>query len=181
MPALNHRGSRAARGRGFRSLPMWLQWVVAFGGAALVVAALVAFVDYQTNQVPQIATVSPKAAVETYREDRILVQQQQAPHLVHLGHGVAPLAGIRTAVVGYMSHLVNTGTIDGPITRSSCRALSSGDPRRQVFRCSVTASAQAVTYPFDGVVQPSTGQITFCQRIMPPVPSMNVPVSRHCR
>jgi hypothetical protein len=78
-----------------------------------------------------------------------------------------------------MTHQISLGSIDGPIRSSSCRTAG-GTSTRLLFRCQVTASAQHVTYPFDGVVQPGSGAITYCRRVAPPVPSMNVPISKRC-
>lgn len=184
MPSVNYSGGRGSGGRpgsGFRSLPLWLQWALPFSVAAILVVALVVFVHHETNDTPQIAMVSnPKAVAEENREDRILVQQQQAPHVVKLKAGQSPSAALRLAVVAYMTHQISVGAMDGPVTRSSCVTSAGGTGSRELFHCDVTASAQSVTYPFDGVVQPSAGVITYCQRVAPPVPSMNVPVSRRC-
>jgi hypothetical protein len=161
-------------------LPLWARWAIPFAVAAAVVIALVEFVNYETNDVSAIAGVSsPKAVAEEYREDTILVRQQQAPHVATLGSSQSAAAGIHAAVVGYMTHEINVGSMDGPIRSSSC-VRTGGPSSRQVFHCQVTASAQQVTYPFDGVVEPASGVITYCQRVAPPVPSMNVPVSRRC-
>jgi hypothetical protein len=165
----------------YRSLPPWLQWLLPFAVGGGLILALVLFVQHETNGVPATAYVSnPKAVAEQNREDAIIVRQQQAPHLARLRAGESPAAGLHAAVVAYMTHQINLGTMDGPIRHSSCRAAPGGTPQRLVFHCAVTASAQRVTYPFDGVVAPATGVITYCQRVEPPVPSMNVPVSRRC-
>jgi len=156
-----------------------LQWVLPFGVGAAAVVAVVLFVNYQTNDVPLIAKVtSPQAIAEQNREDRIHVRQQQVPHVVKLKPGVTPSDGLRAAVVGYMTYQINHGAMDGPINRASCRSVTGGTTARQVLRCDVTASD--VNYPFDGVVQPAAGAITYCQRVTPPVPSMNIPVSKRC-
>ncbi len=176
-------GGRTPRRGGFRfrSLPLWAQWVLPFSVAGAIVLAVVLFVQYQTNQVPAIAGPNSAAAVaEQNREATILVRQQQAPHRARLRPGQSPAAGLRTAVVAYLSHQITVGNMDGPVERSSCHPAAGSTGVRQVFRCSVTASKQMVTYPFDGVVQPASGRITYCQRITPPVPSVNVPVSRRC-
>jgi hypothetical protein len=159
---------------------MWAQWVIPFAVAAAVVIALVVFVNHETNNVPAIAGVSsPSAVREQDREDTILVQEQQAPHVVSLKAGESPARAVRAAVVAYMNHQINTGAMDGPIRSASCRAAG-GASGRLVFHCKVTASAQMVTYPFDGVVQPASRKVTYCQRVAPPIPSMNVPVSKRC-
>ncbi len=154
--------------------------MIPFAVAAAVVIALIEFVNYETNNVPAIAGISsPRAVREQNREDTILVQQQQAPHVRRVKAGESPARAIRAAVVAYMTHQINVGSMDGPIRSSSCRAAG-GTASRLVFHCQVTASAQLVSYPFDGVVQPGLGRVTYCQRVTPPVPSMNVPVSRRC-
>ncbi|HET9094366.1 MAG TPA: hypothetical protein VFN36_04705 [Solirubrobacteraceae bacterium] len=176
-------GGRSPRRRGFsfRALPLWAQWVLPFAVAGAIVLGVVLFVQYETTQTPALANYNSAAAVaEQNREDTILVGQQQAPHRARLKPGEAAAAGLRAAVVGYMSRQINTGSMDGPIERSSCRAAAGSGGARLVFRCRVTASAQMVTYPFDGVVQTRSGVITYCQRVTPPVPSLNVPVSRRC-
>ena len=150
-----------------------------FGVGAALVVGLVLFVHHQTNDMPLIAKVtSPQAIAEQNREDRIHVRQQQAPHVVKLKPGVTPSDGLHTAVVGYMTKQIDDGAMDGPINRASCRSVRGGTTARQVLRCDVTAAD--VNYPFDGVVQPAAGVITYCQRVTPPVPSMNIPVSKRC-
>jgi hypothetical protein len=176
VPPLNQSRSGGFR---YRSLPLWLQWVLPFGVAAAVVIAVVLFVNHQTNDVPLIPPITnPRAIAEQNREDHIIVRQQQAPHVVKLKPGVTPSAGLRAAVVGYMTYQINHGAIDGTIKRASCHSVAGATSGRQVLRCDVTASD--VTYPFDGVVQPAARVITYCQRVQPPVPSMNIPVSKRC-
>jgi hypothetical protein len=173
--------SGGRRGLQFRSLPLWAQWVLPLGVAAVIVVALVLFVNHETNDVPAVAGYNSAGAVaEQHREDTILVAQQQAPHRASLARGESAAAGLRRSIVAWMNHQINIGAIDGPIKHASCGSVAGGTGARQVFRCRLVASAQNVAYPFDGVVQPATGAITWCQRIAPPVPSMNVPVSRRC-
>jgi hypothetical protein len=121
---------------------------------------------------------SKSALIEENREDTDLVRQQQAPHVAKLAPGVAPSDGLRAAVVGYMHYEVNHGVMDGPVKSSSCHPVSGGTAARLVLHCDVTASD--VTYPFYGVVQPSAKQITYCQRVAPPIPSLNIPVVKRC-
>jgi hypothetical protein len=156
-----------------------LQWVIPFAVAAVVVLALVLFVNYETNSVPQIATVSPNAAKEESREDTILVRQQQAPHHAKLTVGASAVSALRSSITTWMTHQISLGNMNGPIKRLSCRTTTGSTSGRLVYSCDLTASA-ALTYPFDGVIQRSTGAITWCQRVTPPVPSMNVPVSKSC-
>lgn len=160
---------------------MWLQWVLPFSVAGALVLAVVLFVNYETNDVPALAGYNgPAAVAEQHREDTVLVEDQQAPHSARLRAGQSAATGMRAAVVAYMTRQIGKGTMDGPIKHASCRPAAGGSSSRLVFHCDVTASALVVTYPFDGVVQPATRAITYCQRVTPPVPSMNVPVSRRC-
>jgi hypothetical protein len=172
-------GSSGRRGFRYRSLPIWLQWVIPFAVAAILVLALVLFVNHETNSVPQIATVTPSAAKEENREDTILVRQQQAPHTAKLSAGASAVNTLRGSITSWMAHQISLGNMNGPIKRLSCRTTAASTSARLVYSCDLTASA-ALTYPFDGVVQRSTGTITWCQRVAPPVPSMNVPVSKRC-
>ena len=163
----------------YRSLPRWAQWAIPFGVAAVVVLALVLFVDHQTNAVPSIAKVSNKnAIVEQNREASVLVRQQQAPHTAVLKSGQSPTDGLRVAVVHYMNYEIDHGVMDGPVQTSGCMSAAGGTAARVVLHCKVTASN--VAYPFFGVVQPGAKAITYCQRVAPPVPSMNIPVSKRC-
>jgi hypothetical protein len=79
-----------------------------------------------------------------------------------------------------MSLQIDHGAMDGPIRSASCHVVTGagGTRARRVLRCDVTASD--ITYPFDGVVEPAAGTATYCQRVAPPVPSMDIPVSRRC-
>ena len=183
VPAVNYSDggrSRGRRGFNYRSLPLWLQWLLPFAVAGGLVLALVLFVQSATNAPAQDNYNSPAAVREQYREDNILVRQQQAPRHATLRSGQSAAAGVRAAVVGYMTGQINGGFMDGPIKRASCRSVPGGSATRLLFHCEVTASAQMVTYPFDGVVQPRAAAITYCQRVTPPLPSMNVPVSKRC-
>jgi hypothetical protein len=155
-----------------------LQWVLPFGVGTALVVGVVLYVNH-ANHMPQIDPVTnPTAIAEQNREDHIIVVQQQAPHVVKLKPGVTASDGLRAAVVGYMTDQISDGAMDGPIKRASCRSVTGGTSARQVLRCDVTTSD--LTYPFDGVVQPAAGVITYCQRVQPPVPSMNIPVSKRC-
>lgn len=173
--------SSGRRGFQYRALPLWLQWVLPFAVAGAVVLALVLFVQYETNDTPAIAHYNSAAAVrEQSREATILVHQQQAPHHAKLAAGQPAAAGLRRTIVAWMNHQIDVGSFAGPIEQTSCRPAAGSTSGRLVFHCNLTASAQRVTYPFDGVVQTAARAITWCQRVEPPIPSMNVPVSKSC-
>jgi hypothetical protein len=158
-----------------------LQWVLPFAVAGAVVLALVLFVQHETNDTPAIASYNSAAAVrEQFREDTILVRQQQAPHHAKLAAGQPAAVSLRRTIVAWMNHQINIGSLAGPVKDTTCRPAAGSTSGRLVFHCNLTASAQSVTYPFDGVVQTAARAITWCQRVAPPIPSMNVPVSNTC-
>jgi hypothetical protein len=155
-------------------------WALALGGAAVFVVALILFVNAEDQTANQPAPVSSRAAiVEQNREARVEVEQDQAPHVAPLrGHGSARSA-VRVAVLGFMRRQVARGTFGGPVTSSSCAPAAGSTPSRLAFRCRVVAGS--VTYPFLGVVDASSRQVTYCKRdLYPPVLGMNVPVSPRC-
>ena len=165
---------------GFRKPPMWARMALALGVAAALIVALVVWVHHATSDTPSEAPVSnPKAVAEQNREASIVVGQDQQPHVVALAAGAAaaPEAAVRHAVTGYMSAQIGHGWIDGPLMRSSCERAG-GSSARQVWHCTVVAAN--VNYPFDAVVEPVSRQLTYCKRDLPPVPSMNIPVSARC-
>jgi hypothetical protein len=155
-----------------------VQWILSVSIAAVVVVVLVIVVDKgnQTANAPA-PPINRAAVTEENREARILVTQDQAPHLAALpaGSTAAAVAGV---VRAYMSGQIAHGVIDGPIEHSSCGAGEGSTPARLVFDCTVVAAD--VNYPFDAVVAPAAHQITYCKRDLPPAPSMNIPVSARC-
>lgn len=181
MRVVNPPGARSRRRRSpYRSLPLWLQWALPFTVAGAVVVGLVLYVHHQTYDVPQIANVTkPSAVAAEDQQGETIVKQQQAPHESRIAAGQTPLAAVHAAVLRYMNHEIALGVFDGPVTRSAC-TQTGGSAGRPVFHCTVTATSQVVTYPFDAVADPARGLITYCQRVEPPIPSMNIPVSKRC-
>jgi len=158
---------------------MWVRMTLALGVVAILIAALVVWVNHSTNDTPAEAPVNnPKAVAEEHREAQIVVGQDQQPHVVALAPGAAPAAAIRNAVTGYMRTQIRRGLIDGRLTRSGC-TRAGGNGSRQVWHCTVVVAS--VNYLFDGVVEPAAERLTYCKRDLPPVPSMNIPVSASCR
>ncbi len=116
VQGVNESRGGAGRRLRYRDLPLWAQWVLPFAVAAALVVALVVWVHHQTNDVPQVANVTNKnAIVEQNREDTIIVKQQQRPHVAKLAPGESAGAGLRRAVLGYMSSQIAHSVIDGPL------------------------------------------------------------------
>jgi hypothetical protein len=166
-----------------RKPPGWRQWALALGGAAAFLVALIVFVNREDSTANRPAGNSGAASIaEQNREARIIVETDQAPHTVALtrlpGGRVVAGQAIRGAVVGYMKRQIAAGSIGGPLMRSACTRADGSTPSLIAFHCRVIAAN--VAYPFLGVVDTSSRQVTYCKRDAPPVPSMNIPVSRRC-
>jgi len=168
MPAVSERRPKRFN---YRSLPVWLQWALPFGIAIVVVVALVAFVEHQTNDVPSEAAVnSPSAIVAQNKQADALMAQEQTPKLAKLTAGVKPVKGLEIAIAAWLNQQIKTGQYNGPLTKESCAPTAGSTSARVAFKCAmVTAN---VTYPFYGVVIPSLGSVTYCQKVTPPVYGM---------
>ncbi len=155
-------------------------WVLALGGAAAFVVALILFVNAENQTANQPAGVTNRAAIVAQnREARVEVEQDQAPHVAKLRGRLSGRNAMRAAVVGFMRRRVALGTFAGRVTRSSCTPAAGSTRSRLAFRCGVVAGN--VTYPFLGVVNESSRQVTYCKRdLYPPVLGLNVPVSSRC-
>jgi hypothetical protein len=156
--------------------PLWLQWILSLVVAAAVIFGLVRFV--QSSTANQVTTENASGEAQENREAEILVAEDQAPHTVRLPAHAAASAAVNRAIRKDMTTLINQGSLDGPLQRSSCAASGPPGKAGQRFRC--TASAAGVSYPFVGVVDAGARTIVFCKRDPPPVPSQNVPLSPRC-
>ena len=145
---------------------MWARIALSLGVVAALVVALIVWVHHETSDTPSEAQViNPAAIAAENHEARIVVGQDQAPHVVALPATLAPGAALRQAVTSYMRVQIQKGWIDGPLMQSGC-SRAGGSAARQVWRCTVVAAK--VNYPFDGVVEATAGQLTYCKRDLPP-------------
>ncbi|WP_249009595.1 hypothetical protein [Conexibacter sp. DBS9H8] len=165
-----------------RRLPLWFRYVVTFAVAAVLFIALVHYVTKNTAplQAPPQAPNAGQLSQEQH-QDRIVVEQQQAPHRLRVPAATPPVAAAR-AVAAYMAYEVAHGFIAGPVDgQASCHGSGSG--ARIALTCNIHAGSRItrLRYPFDVVVVPSTGEVTYCQVVTPPIPSLRVPVSPACR
>jgi hypothetical protein len=158
-----------------RRPPMWVRWALSFGVAALLAVALVVFVSHHNDN--GLAHESAKAVQRLNRQARIVVSQDQAPHVVTLAAGTSRSA-VAHAIRRDMTARIAKGQAFAPLQRVRCtvagtRASATG------YRCRATAAG--VGYPYQAVLNRPTRTLTFCKHDAPPVPSMNIPVSRRCR
>jgi hypothetical protein len=157
---------------------MWAQWTLSLGVAALLIIGLVAYVNHN-GPTASLPTVNKSAVAEENREAAIVVGQDQAPHVVALAPGLAARVALTRAIASFMNRQVALGVINAPYQSTACGTAAGSSTVRLVFTC--TAQAANVKYPFDAVVAPPQRQIIFCKHDLPPVPSMNIPVSARCR
>jgi hypothetical protein len=140
-----------------------------------VLVALVLFVEHNNNN--SEGTHSPAAVARANREAEIVVAEDQAPRVVVLRPGTNPHVVIVNAVRSDMTTMINKGIIEGTLSRTAC-TRAGGHAGRLAFRCTVVVGG--VNYPFLGIADVRAHQVTYCKRDEPPVPSMNIPVSRRC-
>jgi hypothetical protein len=156
--------------------PLWLRWVLSLGVSAGLLVALVLFVDHHNSN--SLAPESPAAALRANREAAIVVSQDQAPHVLAVGPGTAPVAALERAVRASVTTGIDRGVLDGPLQRTVCTPTGSRGATRRAFRCTVTAND--VNYQFVGVVDVRARRLTYCKRDPPPVPSETILVSHRC-
>jgi hypothetical protein len=159
-----------------RRPPLWLQWVLSITVAAATILALVLFVHSATEN--QLTTESPAGLRQQNEEAEALVAEDQAPHTVRLPAHTAPRAAVNRAIRADMTTLIDQGSLDGPLQRSSCAPTGTSGQGGQRFSCTVAAAG--VSYPFVSVVDARARTIVYCKRDPAPVPSQNVPLSPRC-
>jgi hypothetical protein len=152
-----------------------VRWFLSVLVAVVVLVVVVRFVRTHNSDAP--ASQTPSGLARADAESTVVVKQDQAPRVAKLKPGVAPAAGIASAVKADIDHSVNQGFINGPIESSKCRSLG---PHAQTMRFNCVVEAANIAYPFLGVVDVSAHRITYCKKDQPPVPSQNIPVSRRC-
>ncbi len=168
-----------------RQWPLWVRYAIAFVSAAVIFVALVIYVHDHSSQAEGLPAAPSKAeAAQTQQEDRIVVEQQQAPHTVKLASATAPATAAASAVDSYMNAEVSRGFISGPLDGHASCTGAGGTKTRLLFRCKVEAGTKVtrLKYPFQAVVTPAAARVTYCQVVTSPDPSVpSPPLSAACR
>ena len=154
---------------------MWAKFAMAFTVGAILLVALIIFVNHNNTDSNQTLTPSEQAKVN--KEAERVVAADQAPQVVKLTRGESPHGEFVRTVHAAMAALVSKGVVDGPLQRVRC-TRHGGGARRPAFTC--VATANDVNYDFVGVVDVPARRLTYCKRDEPPVPSQNIPVSAAC-
>lgn len=157
-------------------IPLVWRWVVCLIVGAVLVLLLVAFVNHHNSNGE--VTVSRAKLRQEAAQDTIIVQQEQAPHVVR----VTSAAGAQTALVlqvrRLMQRQVTAALLPGPLQRVRCWEHARHGSLVG-FHCS--AQAADISYPFVAVYTPSAHRAVFCKKVYAPVASENIPVSPRCR
>jgi hypothetical protein len=154
---------------------MWAKFAVSLSVSAILLVALIIFVNH--NNTDSNRTLTPSEQAKVNREAELVVAADQAPRVVTLTAAESPRAGFVRTVRAAMSSLINKGGVDGPLERARC-TRDGGGAGRPAFSC--VATADNVNYDFVGVVDTRAHQLTYCKRDEPPVPSQDIPVSPRC-
>jgi hypothetical protein len=154
---------------------MWAKWALSFGVGAILLIALIIYVNHNNSDSPPSTNLA--AQTRANREAEVVVERDQAPHVIRLAPRTSAHDGMTRAVRATMSALVAKGLIDGPLQHVRCAAHRAGE--RLGLSC--VATAAEVNYDFVGVASLPAHRLTYCKRDEPPVPSMNIPVSPRCQ
>jgi hypothetical protein len=157
-------------------VPLRVQWAIALLTAAIVVAALIIFVDHNNSN--SDAKGNAHALARENAEAQILIGQLQAPQTARIAAGQSAAAAAVVAVRRTMRQRIATGNVAGTFQHITCQRSGTRGSRHAV---SCTATAGNVKYPYLGVADLTTKTLTYCWRDIPPLPSERIPVSPRCR
>ena len=165
--------------------PMWLQFVLSFGIAAILIVLLVRWVDTRGPNAQSIARVTnPKAIAAENQIARTLARQEQAPHLVPILASQTPRSAARAAVLAFQENQIahDLNSAEGPIRSAYCNSAG-GSPSRLVFQCDVITGGadEPVRWPFDAVATPASRTVAYCPVVYSAIAGIYVPVSPRCR
>jgi hypothetical protein len=162
----------------YLNLPLWQRYAVSGVIAVALLAGMVIFVaGHNTDSGP--TNINPTATVQANHEAEILVEQDQAPHTVHLPSGRVPVRALESVIHAHVSAQVKEGALSGPLTPARCHPTGAHTATAVGFSCEIDAGS--VNYPFLAAVDTAARRVTYCKRDPPPVPSESVPVSSRCR
>ncbi len=162
-----------------RHPPLWVRWLLAIlGFAVLIVAVRVLTTGGEGSSNPTSSERS--AEVEANREGQIVVEEDQAPHTAPLPSGIPTRAALESAIATDARNRILHGELTGPLQDVRCTPTGPLHASRRALRCS--AHANGIAYPFVGVVDERTRELTWCKIDPPPGGGEpEVHVSPRCR
>jgi hypothetical protein len=169
-----------------RALPLRTRWVITIVAYALVVLGVVLAVRGLNSGSEGSAAgggsqADARAEEEANREGRIAIAEDEAPHGAPLAAGVPEQVALERAVSADVHARIAHGGLTGPLQSVRCVAAASEHAGRRQLSCTVRSAG--VGYPFVGVAERRTGQLTWCKLDPPAVAGapLEVPVSPRCR
>ncbi len=196
-------GERRSPLPGFLSLPARGWQALSRGGRAAVVTLAAALLVVAVLLVPPALDnaaqneADERAAIAANRERirRDLVQQQR-PRRARLDRSTPVVAAVAEEVGADARARVRAGTLEGPVSETSCRPLrrSDGDPLHAGFTCLAERGRRGeayrgrdivLGYRFRARVKLATGVAVWCKESPPPLHAdqeefVKVPVSPAC-
>jgi hypothetical protein len=162
-----------------RHPPLWVRWLLAILGFAVLILAVRALST--GGESPSNQTSSERnAEVEANREGQIVVEEDQAPHTAPLRSGAPTRAALESAIAADARSRILHGELTGPLQDVRCTFTGPLHAGRRALHC--TAHANGIAYPFVGVVDEHTRELTWCKVDPPPGGGEpEVPVSPRCR
>ncbi len=170
----------------FRSLPLRIRWLITLVGYALVIVAIALVVrSVNSGGGSGGSSASEAAAVaEANRVGRIAITQDEAPHSSSLAPGVPAQVALERAVGADVRQRIAHGQLTGPLQSVSCEVSEPAHPAHAGGRqLTCTVRSAGLSYPFVGVADARTRELTWCKVDPPPVANapLEVPVSPRCR
>jgi len=168
--------------RALRSLPLWLRWLLTIAFYAALVVAVVAVVRGGGGSGGGSASASEaRAEAEANRVARVAIGDDEAPHSARARAGVSARAALADAIAADVRARIRHRALGGPLQGVRCAAPGRALRGRREMRCTVRSGG--VSYPFVGVLDGRSGELTWC-KIDPPAVAgepLEVPVSGRCR
>lgn len=160
------------------AVPLWLKYVLTL--AVFVPLSVAAVIYIHGPGAPDTpGSENPAAAAQADHLGRIVSQQDQAVHRATLSPSLAPKVALQRAILVDVRMRIAGHDIAGPAGRVSCDPLAHIHAGRLPFRC--RALAGGFSYPFAGVVDARTRQLTWCKNDNTSVdPALRVPLSSAC-
>jgi hypothetical protein len=165
---------------GARHPPLWARWLLTILAFAVLILA-VTIVVHDSSEGSSAPTRSEREAeVEANREGNVVIEEDQAPHTASLRSGASPRVGLEIAIGADARNRIHTGALTGPLRSAHCGPAGPPHAGRRAFHCTVNAGG--IAYPYLGVIDEPTRQLTWCKLDPPPVGGTSgVPVSPRCR
>jgi hypothetical protein len=168
-----------------RHPPLWARWLLTIAGFAVLILALGIAVRSDQGGGGGGASGSAKseaqAESEAEHEGQIVLAQDQAPHVAPLHSGLSVQAGLERAITADVNSRIEDSQLTGPLQSVRCQASGSSHAGRRPLRCTVRSAG--ITYPFLGVLDERSRELTWCKVDPPPEAGapQEVPISPRCR